>query len=268
MWTCYLPAMPVRDAARFGVRTAAFVGTTLAMYGALDVETWLRPDERRREVLFRWIQRYGQALTKIYGIHVRAEGPYVERGELYPATRPDGLGRIFVMNHRSGMDIPISLTLVEANIVSRADLANWPLIGMAARRVGTLFVDRSSRKSGAAVMQVMRRALREGKAVMLYPEGTAFRGDDVRKFRAGAFRLAKDVGTEIVPIGIAYADHDMSYGDESFVTHMRRAAAAPRIDVAVSVGEPIPSSDQSVDELRSTCHAAVQALVDAARGRL
>lgn len=253
---------------RFGVRSVAFVGTTFALYGGLDVETALRPEERRREVLFRWIARYGRALCRIFGIRVDAVGAYVERGELYPAASANGLGRVFIMNHRSGMDIPISLTLVEANIVSRADLANWPVIGVAARRVGTLFVDRTSRKSGASVMRVMREAIQSGKAVMLYPEGTAFRGDEVRPFRAGAFKLAKDVGAEIIPIGIAYADHDMSYGDESFVTHMRRAAAAPRIDVAVQVGEPIAPDDTHVNELRARCQSAVQTLVDEARARI
>lgn len=261
--------MAVIDIARFGARTTAFVGTTFAMYGALDVETLLSPEERRREVLFRWIARYGRALCRIFGIRVAAVGPHVASGALYPAASANGIGRVFIMNHRSGMDIPISLTLVEANIVSRADLAGWPVIGMAARRVGTLFVDRSSRASGASVMNVMRRALEEGRAVMLYPEGTAHRGDEVRAFRSGAFKLAKDAGAEIVPIGIAYADHEMSYGDESFVTHMRRAAAAPRIDVAVEVGEVIVTEEtEDVEALRDRCHQVVQRLVDQARARL
>ncbi len=261
-------AMRVNDAARFAARTTAFVGTTFAMYGALDVETLVRAEGQRREVLFRWIERYGRALCRIFGIDVAAEGLHVGRGGLYPAASANGIGRVFIMNHRSGMDIPISLTLVEANIVSRADLAHWPVIGMAARRVGTLFVDRSSRESGASVMNVMRGALLEGHAVMLYPEGTAFRGDDVRPFRAGAFKLAKDAGAEIVPIGIAYADHEMSYGDESFVQHMLRAAAAPHIAVAVEVGEAILPGDSKVNELRDRCQRAVQALVHRARARL
>jgi 1-acyl-sn-glycerol-3-phosphate acyltransferase len=260
--------MDLIEMARFGARTTAFVGTTFAMYGALDVETLLRPEQHRREVLFRWIGRYGRALCHIFGVHVAAMGRYVDNGDLYPAASPNGVGRVFIMNHRSGMDIPISLTLVEANIVSRADLAGWPVIGPAARRVGTLFVDRSSKESGASVMKVMRTAIESGHAVMLYPEGTAYRGDEVRPFRAGAFKLAKDAHAEIVPIGIAYADHEMSYGDESFVDHMKRAAAAPRIDVAVQVGEPISASDEDVTDLRNRCHGVVQDLVNTARARL
>lgn len=260
--------MRVVDTARFAARTAAFAGTTFAMYGMLDVDTLLRPEHQRREVLFRWIRRYGRALCRIFGIRVDARGPHVEEGRLYPATAPNGVGRVFIMNHRSGMDIPVTLTLVEANIVSRADLAGWPVIGVAARRVGTLFVDRASRDSGATVMEVMVQAVTDGRAVMLYPEGTAYRGDEVRAFRAGAFKLAKETGAEIVPVGIAYADHDMSFGDESFLEHMKRAAAAPSIDVAVQVGDAISPGELSVDELRESCREAVQRLVDQARARL
>src|SRR6478609_5701447 len=104
-----------------------------------------------------------------------------------------------------------SSAFIEANTVSRADLAGWPVIGLAARRVGTLFVDRSDKRSGAAVINAMITGLESGRGVMVYPEGTTFAGDEVRPFRAGAFLAAQRAGAEIVPVGIAYGGDGASF---------------------------------------------------------
>jgi 1-acyl-sn-glycerol-3-phosphate acyltransferase len=125
------------------------------MYGMLEVDTALSPASARELVLHKWMRRYGRRLLDLYGVEVHAGGPYVGEGAQYPERDARGRGRLFVMNHRSGLDIPITLAFFEATIVSRADLARWPVIGVAARRVGTLFVDRASRQSGAAVIQAM-----------------------------------------------------------------------------------------------------------------
>lgn len=254
-------------ALRFPARMAGFVGLTFGMYGMLEAETAIAPEERRADVLYKWIERYGRGLLRLYGVEVAARGPYVGEGLRYPGTGPGGRGRVFVMNHRSGLDIPVCLAFVEATIVSRDDLARWPVIGVAARRVGTLFVDRSSKKSGAAVIHAMRGALDRGRGVLVYPEGTTFAGDEVRPFRAGAFLAAEAAGAEIVPMGIAYDASGASFVDEPFAEHMKRVASAPTTRVALEVGEPFAATGD-VAELQRRGRDEVQALVGRARARL
>jgi 1-acyl-sn-glycerol-3-phosphate acyltransferase len=200
---------------------------------------------------------------------VTAHGAYVEapRGR-YPARDASGRGRLFVMNHRSMLDVFVNLAFLEANIVSRADLSRWPVIGLAARRVGTLFVDRENKRSGAAVINTMCRAVEGGRAVMVYPEGTTFLGDEVRDFRPGAFLAAQRTGAEIVPVGIAYADDEtVFYGEEPFAQHLLRVSSAPRLRVALEIGEPMVDH-ADVDTAKERCRARVQELVHAARARL
>jgi 1-acyl-sn-glycerol-3-phosphate acyltransferase len=172
------------------------------------------------------------------------------------------------MNHRSMLDIFVNLAFLEANIVSRADLSKWPVIGLAARRVGTLFVDRENKRSGAAVINTMCRAVERGRAVMVYPEGTTFLGDEVHPFRPGAFLAAQRTGAEIVPVGIAYADDEtVFYGDEPFTQHFLRISSAPKLRVALEIGDPI-LDHADVDATRDLTHARVQELVHRARARL
>ena len=156
---------------------------------------------------------------------------------------------------------------VEAHLVSRHDLADWPVIGKIATRCGTLYVDRSSVQSGARLLKVMTQALQTGRAVAIYPEGTAHPGHRVRSFRSGAFQAAVRADTELVPMGIAYNDPVAYYGRESFALHLRRVAQTTGLVASVSVGEPI-AAEGDVIALRRRSKEIVQQLVDDARTRL
>ncbi|MBV9945614.1 MAG: 1-acyl-sn-glycerol-3-phosphate acyltransferase, partial [Myxococcales bacterium] len=153
------------------------------------------------------------------------------------------------------------------HMVSRADLARWPLVGVAARSVGTVFVDRADAVSGANAVRTIRTLLTRGSTVVVFPEGTTFLGDELRPFHAGAFVAAQRSGAEIVPVGIAYqSGSGAAFVNESFGAHLARMAAAEPSCVAMCTGEPIavlPAVRAS--ELRERTHAEVQRLVHEAR---
>ena len=255
------------SALRFPLRTAAFVGTTLGFYALFEVESAFTRRAQDQALLRKWMARYGRFLLELYGLEVIASGRYVDAGQRYPGSDERGLGRIFVMNHRSGLDIALTIGLFDAHIVSRADLARWPLIGSAARRAGTLFVDRKSTRSGATVLKAMGAAVKSGRGVMIFPEGTTFAGDEVRPFKPGAFQTAQRTGAEIVPVGLAYDRDDVIFLDESFPTHLRRVSGIAHTRVGVAVGEALRPTGDPV-ELAGRAHESVQALVHRARASL
>lgn len=255
----------LRNALRLPLRSAGFVGLTFSMYGGLELDGLLHgKGADRNALLSKWVERYGRALLELYGVDVARGGPVLGEGRRLPACDARGLGRVFVMNHRSGLDVPISLAFVDAAIVSRADLARWPVIGMAARRAGTLFVDRKDKHSGAAVLASMCGALASGRGVMVYPEGTTFEGDALRPFRPGAFGAAQRTGAEIVPLGIAYESGAASFGDETFPEHMMRVSRARRTRVGLVAGAPMTPLG-SIEATRDAAFSAVEGLVQRAR---
>ncbi|MFO0762126.1 MAG: lysophospholipid acyltransferase family protein [Byssovorax sp.] len=258
---------PLGDLRMLG-RSAGFVGWTFGLLACLeaDLRTSLPTDEK--PVTYKWMERYGEGLLRIFGLRVHADGPFLGEGLAYPCKDGEGRGRIFVMNHRSMLDIFVNLAFVQANSVSRADLAGWPVIGLAARKVGTLFVDRSSKESGAAVIHAMCKGVERGVGVLVYPEGTTFAGDEVRPFRPGAFVAAHRTGAEVVPLGIAYGGESASYVEEPFAAHYRRISGSKETAVALVAGEPIRGPHASLEGLRDEAHARVQALVHRARARL
>ncbi len=256
------------DNLRFATRMSTCVSITLGLLACLEAETRLRPEGEHQRLLHKWVTRWGSTVLGVLGVRLHVAGPHLEAQRPYPGRDDRGVGRVFVMNHRSAIDIFATFAHAEAHLMSRHDLADWPFLGRGAKRLGTLFVDRSSLRSGAAVLKVMIGTLKQGKGVALYPEGTAFAGDEVRPFHPGAFTVARRVGAEIVPLGIAYADEAAYYGDESFGAHVKRVVALPQIRAALVAGEPIAAGDHSAVQLRDLTRERVQELVRRARALL
>jgi lyso-ornithine lipid O-acyltransferase len=217
-----------------------------------------------------WVRRWARALVANFGLDIVHNCVHSARnanGAPFAAPAVAGAGRLIVSNHRSAMDIGVLLTQFPGYFVSRADLADWPLIGKAAREVGTVFVDRASRKSGATVTQAIETHLRAGHDVLLFPEGTTFEGDLVRTFRRGAFGAAARANAQVLPVGLAYAQGSQAaFTQGSFATHIRAAAAVPRTRVAMIVGAQLGADGDG--DLAERAQSHVQKLVDAARMRV
>jgi 1-acyl-sn-glycerol-3-phosphate acyltransferase len=246
-----------RGELRRAARLAGFGAVTSAMLPAFLAHEAVAPARERRAVREQWVGAWSSALLRLFGVRVLARG----------AGPPRGRGHLVVANHRSTADILVLLRAFGGLMVSRADLARWPLVGVAARAVGTLFVDRSDAASGAAAVRTIRTRLAQGSTIIVFPEGTTFPDDDVRPFHAGAFAATLRSGADIVPVGLAYArGSGAAFVNESFTAHLARMAAAEPSRVAMCVGPAIVVPENArAARLRDRAHAEVQRLVRDAR---
>jgi 1-acyl-sn-glycerol-3-phosphate acyltransferase len=251
----------IHVALRKVARTGSFIALTGVMLPAYVARDRLASDGDRSRVRDRWVRRWTGYLLKLFGVEVSVR-------EEWPDAPPvNGRGRLVVSNHRSALDIGVMLHQFGGHVVSRADLAAWPLIGAAARSVGTVFVDRESAQSGAAMLRSVRTLVRAGETVILFPEGTTFEGDEVRPFHPASFVGAAKHGGQVVPVGIAYASGSgAAFVGESFTRHLVRMAGTRRTRVAVRVGRPLDlPAKASAAETAVRARSAVQELVGRAR---
>jgi 1-acyl-sn-glycerol-3-phosphate acyltransferase len=252
----------LRHLARKAARIGGFAGITatlLPLYVARDRVA--RPD-RRGVVRDRWVRRWSGSLLRLFAVEIDHRGETLRPGR--------GGGRLVVSNHRSALDVGILLHRFGGHMVSRADLARWPLVGAAARSVGTVFVDRSSRMSGASTIRQVRDLLASGETILVFPEGTTFEGDVVRPFQPGAFIGALKTGATVVPVGIAYrTGSGAAFVGESFTAHLARMAGSEPTRVVVRTGAPIEVAEGArAADLALAAHDAVQALVTLARAEV
>jgi|LNFM01.2.fsa_nt_gb 1-acyl-sn-glycerol-3-phosphate acyltransferase len=241
--------------ARRAARTAAVGALVASSFGWLLAREKVVSAERRRALRQRHFRRFLQRSLEIFSVTV------VQDGEAAPSDQ----GRIIVSNHRSGLDIPLLGSRFAGVFLSRADLSRWPLIGEAARHLGTLFVDRADTNSRAGAVKSMRTALKERQTVIVFPEGTTYPGDDIRPFQPGAFVAAKDLPVLVQCVGVAY-EPAAQYVEKSFGAHLSKVAALPSVRCAIVIGAPRPIGQPREEPERT--RQEVIALVKRARALL
>lgn len=245
----------MRSSLRGTLRLVHLGTATLGWVAAATCHQQLVPAAERPLVFQRYMRRWAHSLVHATGGQVRlAPGSHV----------PEHTGpRLVVANHRSPFDIGVLLSLFGGYALSRADLARWPVLGLAARRAGTIFVDRDDGGSRATALRVIRSRLQQGASILVFPEGGTFGGDEVRPFKPGAFAALRGLNAQIVPVGLAY-DPGAEFVDESFVEHVVRVTGRPYTRCAVQIGAGI-SAEARPHELAIRLHDEVQRLVAGAR---
>lgn len=132
-------------------------------------------------------------ILKTSGIRVRAEGL---------ENLPPRQTAIYCVNHQSAMDIPVLFVHlpVQFRFVAKRQLFNLPFLGWHLRRSGHIPVDRGRPREGMKGMKKVAQEIREGKSVLLFPEGHRSREGGMLPFRTGSFYIAILSGVPVVPI--------------------------------------------------------------------
>jgi 1-acyl-sn-glycerol-3-phosphate acyltransferase len=117
---------------------------------------------------------------------------------------PPEKGVILVSNHSSYLDSLVVAAVVPGDLtfVAKEELAGQRVAGPFLRRIGTLFARRTDAIGGVEDTQRQLEAVRSGERVVSFPEGTLTRMPGLLGFRLGAFLVAAETGTPVVPITI------------------------------------------------------------------
>ena len=154
-----------------------------------------------------------------------------------------GTSYIVTCNHNSMLDIPISCPFIPGGnkTIAKKSFVKVPLFGWFYRK-GAVLVDRKSEISRRKSFEEMKKVLAMGMHMSVYPEGTRNRTDEpLKKFYDGAFKLAVDTNTAVIPAVIfntkkALPVHKPFY----FIPHRLR----------MDFLEPIPVGGQTTEQLR------------------
>jgi 1-acyl-sn-glycerol-3-phosphate acyltransferase len=113
--------------------------------------------------------------------------------------------------------------------VAKRELAEQFFARILFRRLGTEFVERFDPQRGVEDTDRVLQAVRQGRSMLFFPEGTFGRAPGLRPFRMGAFVVAAQTGVPLVPMGITGTRSILRAGQ----WFPRRGA------VSVTIGTPI-----------------------------
>ncbi len=136
---------------------------------------------------------WGDLATSLAGIDLRVEGE-----EHLWSERP----AVFIFNHQSMLDAVLMLKLVRRDLtgVGKIELRRVPDLGALIAAAGGVFIDRSNSKAAIEALAPAVQALREGRSLVIAPEGTRSPTPRLGRFKKGAFHMAMQAGVPIVPV--------------------------------------------------------------------
>lgn len=189
---------PVRRFKSRGRPTLGDIARTTMIYGSLvpsvgaGIAAGLSTGSKR-EAINVMGSVWGDLATSLAGIDLRAKGEQ----HLW-SHRP----AVFIFNHQSGLDLVLLLKLLRRDLsgLAKQELRHNPIFGPLFSAAGVVFLDRSNTAKAIQALGPAVDALREGRSLIIAPEGTRSTTPTLGRFKKGGFRLAMEAGVPIVPV--------------------------------------------------------------------
>ncbi|MDD3193527.1 MAG: lysophospholipid acyltransferase family protein [Oscillospiraceae bacterium] len=148
----------------------------------------------RDQLVEQSVAKWARSLLKVAGVQVEISGK---------ENVPDGPA-VFVGNHQGNFDIPILLASLDHayGFVAKIETQKIPLIRSWMKYLHCVFVDRENPRQAVGAIGEAARMVQEGYSVILFPEGTRSRGNQMREFQSGGLRIAAKSQAPVVPVVI------------------------------------------------------------------
>jgi len=108
---------------------------------------------------------------------------------------------VIISNHQSILDILlINCLRYKYKWISKIENLNVPVIGWYLKMADYLIVDRENDDSKAIMLDRSYNYLKKGISIMMFPEGTRSLNNEIGFFKRGAFQLAIQTNTALLPV--------------------------------------------------------------------
>lgn len=121
---------------------------------------------------------------------------------------PQNGSLLVVANHVSWLDVFALNAMLPAGFIAKQEIRQWPLIGRLTANVGTVFIDRTSRKDTDTIVRSINQTLASGGKVCFFPEAKTSDGVGILPFKAALFQSALDSSAAVQPVALRYYDAD------------------------------------------------------------
>lgn len=196
---------------------------------------WLIPDPKGQKIFIQIARLWMNVWLRLTGCSVTIKGAnHFKKGTTY----------IITSNHNSLMDVPLSSPFIPGanKTIAKSTFTKVPLFGFYYMK-GSVIVNRNNDKSRRQSIEKMKAVLEQGIHICIYPEGTRNRSaEPLKKFYDGAFKLAVDTKTSVIP-AVIFNTKKVLPLDKTFYFWPQK--------IQLHFLEPIQVADHSADQLKS-----------------
>jgi lyso-ornithine lipid O-acyltransferase len=223
------------------------------VFGTLEL-ILKRPETYRQRA--EWLHQFAARLLRAAGVSWKVTGTFPESG-------------VVISNHLGYLDIMVFAAQHQCVFVSRAELADVPLLGWMTTMSGTVYVARGSGGSAIRAKSGLDAAAEAGVPIVIFAEGTTSDGSGVLPFRSGALAQVLEAEQNVTAAFISYSltedngpdvcvEKDVAFwGDDAHLFHhIFKLLTLRGVEVNIRIAEkPI--------EFVATFHERKQAAVEA-----
>jgi 1-acyl-sn-glycerol-3-phosphate acyltransferase len=158
---------------------------------------------------------------------------------------------VLMANHQSAFDIFILYGYLpfDFTFLSKKEVFQIPLFGLAMKVVDAIAVDRENKASLKKTIKDMENYIRRGRSLLIFPEGTRSEDGELLDFKKGGFLLAKKSNVKILPVTVINSNKILKKG--SFLI-------TPFVNVTMILNEPIPVENANLNELMEQVRGVMQ----------
>lgn len=195
------------------------------------------------------------AFTRIFWKHTRTSGLKLRRAYIsqiaFPILnlkvevkgKPADEPALYICNHRSFSDPIVSSKFLDAFIIAKAEIADYPIINKGAEATGIIWVKRTDRKSRANARREFVEVVKGGHNILVYPEGTVSLTKNTLPFKVGTFRGAAIEGLTVVPMVLEYKSEKDLWTIDNIVGQYFKAFGKWKTEAKLSFGPAIKMDD-------------------------
>ncbi len=202
---------------RATIKFFLFFAFTFGIYGLWFLGSFVIPNQQYwRQIIFRTWARFfvWLASMKVEIIGEKPKPPF-----------------FLVSNHLSYTDIPLLRSVLEAVFVAKGEIEGWFLAGRIVGDMSNIFIDRNNKRDIPRAGADIARILGQGEGVIVFPEGTSTKGEEVLPFNSSFFKFAAEADLPIHYASVSYrvdepgknaSEYICWWDDTTFPAHLFR----------------------------------------------
>jgi 1-acyl-sn-glycerol-3-phosphate acyltransferase len=159
-----------------------------------------------------------------------------------------------VSNHLGYNDIAALRAVVRGVFVAKSEIKDWFLAGRIVGDMGNIFIDRKNRRDIPRAGEQIIEKLNEGEGVIIFPEGTSTKGEEVLPFNSSFLQFASETDLPVSYASISYrtpagegpaSNLVCWWEDISFGSHLFRLFSLPGFTAIINFGDqPVQNPDR------------------------
>ena len=210
------------------------IGTTIAVMFFPVLWILLPKKSWKKAWRYQFQRSWAKITAKILGVRLKVKGkapkaPY-----------------FLVSNHIGYLDIMVLWAVTQGVFIAKKEVRSWPLIGIGAKMLGTLFIDRRMFRETTRINALIEEGLANGEGIIVFPEGTSSAGTTTLEFKSPLLKVLAEKEYPVHALAFQYksakgypaAQDSLAYwGEMTFVSHLLNVMKMPYFEVAMKFSD-------------------------------